>query len=416
MSRQVFSFRTQILTLMGVALSILPVTSLAQTACPTGEIGTLPSCVTSNLGRVLLVHGGESSDHDPATSYNMKHIQHLDSMYSIPVDTADISKTTATTLTSANLAKYNLMIWFNVYETANFLTSTYENNVKQWFEAGHGLGCYHQCVKVETGPGIWTWYDTLMGQPYTTYAAVNVTGPVYVDSEGVQSGFTPAQYAGQKFTWSDEWYDYSASPRGMPGVKIVLTTRDTAFHGTFNSNTAMKSDHVLSWTHQIDGGRFYLQGLYHPTINPQGTTIGNGVQTNMQPSGISFVDSMFLVAQQYLAGYTGCMDTSYWEYSPMATNQGTNSCVSPRSGPSPAAIVAVNAFSGVDIGNMKVSISASGRHTVELFDVHGRMILAYHGVGPQEYDLSEIHQPGVYFVKVMTSNLKKPVSRQIFLL
>ncbi len=385
---------------MALGLASLPAISLGQGPCPTGQIGTSPSCVTSNLHRVLLLSGWESSDHDPATANDVAYLQKLDSANGIPVDYVKLSTSTAV-LTPTNLAKYDVVLFFNVYNTGMHISTSQEDTIQRWYEGGKGLGCFHQCVKYAP----WPWYGKAMVSDYNTYAAVNVTGPVFVDSQAAGI-IDSSKYKGQSFSWSDEWYTYVSNPRGQAGVKIVWTTKDSVFKANnINFNSTMGQDHPLAWTHDYDGGRFYNQGLFHNS----GITTATGTLK-------AFYDDQFLGAQKYLAGYTGCMDTSYYEYNSLATTQGSGACATLKPGDLPTAILVNDAFSGVQVGNFKVSISAHGNHTVELFDMHGKLLLSYRGAGPQQYTFSEIRQPGIYYVKVMTPNLKKPLSRKLFLL
>ena len=364
-------------------------------ACP-------PACVTSNLHKVILTHGWESSDHQPATGNLMKYYTTLLKNNSVTVDTFNAPRTIWTT---SNLAQYDALIFFNMLQfmqAGRMDTATMGKAIQTWYESGKGLGCYHQCVKYwGSGPKDWLWYQTLMGVDYNTYAAVNVTGPVYVDSEGLGI-IDSLKYKGQSFSWSDEWYTYVANPRGKPGVKMVWTTDDTKFGAGFNST--MGKDHPLAWTHDIDGGRFYLNSLFH---NSYATTATGAVK--------AFIDEQFMASARYLAGYTGCKDTTYWEYNPQATTQAVGSCVTSRTTSVPPRFYLNDTYNGIQIGKFKVSISAPGSHVVELFNMRGKKVLAYRGNGPHEYLFSDIHEPGVYYVKVWTSS-HKAVTRKIFLL
>ena len=353
--------------------------------------------ITSNLHKVLLVSGWESSDHDPATANLRTYYQNLATANGIIVDVA--VQTTAP-FTAANLAQYDVLVMFNLYNIGQHLDTASENRIQKWYEGNKGFACFHQCVKYAP----WPWYGTIMGVDYNTYAAVNRTGPVYADAEGLGTINDAAKYtAGQSFSWSDEWYTYVANPRGKAGIKMVWTTRDADFPssgGTFNST--MGNDHPLAWTHDVDGGRFFLNGMFHNSV---ATTVTGAVK--------GFIDDQFMGALKYLAGYTGCKDSNYVEYNRKATHQGANACLTLKS---TGIQFAENPPGGIKIENLKVSISKPGKHSLEVFNTHGKKIASYSGSGPRIYAFPEIREPGVYYLKVMTSDMRTPLSRKFFLL
>jgi hypothetical protein len=359
--------------------------------------------VTSNLttAKFSLMKGWWGTDHDLTTAPNFKYFKALATTYGISMDTFNLTSSTAP-LTAVNLAKYDVMVWYNVYRMYEHMDTATGNRVQRWYEGNKGLACIHQCVRSSTtSAGIpWTWWISAMGKDYIDYAASGVTGPVFVDSEAISTIYGPGEVtAGQKFTWSDEWYIYVGNPRGLPGTKMMWTTADSNFVAPYKKT--MGNDHPLVWVRNFDGGRFVLNGMYHTTALSTSTGALR-----------AFADSSFIGQLRFLAGYTGCMDSAYVEYNPMATHQGTNACLNPAV----ALVASAGSADRVKLDDFKISFSQPGNHSVEIFNTLGTKVASHRGNGTQEYRFAEIRQPGIYYVRILTEGMKAPVSRKVVLL
>jgi type 1 glutamine amidotransferase len=60
----------------------------------------------------------------------------------------------------------------------------------------------------------------------------------------------------ERWTRTDEWYDYRASPRG--DVRVLAALDETTYEGG-----AMGEDHPIAWCHEFDGGRAWYTGGGH---------------------------------------------------------------------------------------------------------------------------------------------------------
>jgi hypothetical protein len=361
--------------------------------------------VTSNLttAKFSLMKGWWGSDHDASTPVNFKYFKALANTYGVTMDTFNLTSSTSP-LTATNLDKYDAMVWYNVYRMYEHFDTATGNRIQRWYENGNkGLSCIHQCVRSSnTAAGLkWDWWIDMMGKDYTDFAASGVSGPVFVDEEGLStiygdsSGLTPRQ----KFTWSDEWYIYAGNTRGTAGTKMVWTTADSLFTGSYKKT--MGNDHPLLWVRNYRGGRFVLNSMYHTTALSTATGALR-----------AFADSSFIGQLRFLAGYTGCTDSNYVEYNPKATHLGTGACATPTM----ISVGSVGSVERVKLDAFKISFTQPGNHSVEIYNTTGARIASHRGTGVQEYRFSEIRQPGVYYVKIMTAEMKAPVSRRVVLL
>jgi hypothetical protein len=362
--------------------------------------------VTSRLAtaKFSLMKGWWGSDHDQTTPVNFKYFKALATTYGVSMDTFNLTSSTAP-LTQANLDKYDVMVWYNVYRMYEHFDTATGNRIQRWYENGNkGLACIHQCVRSSNTPaGIkWNWWIDMMGKDYTDFAASGVSGPVFVDAEGLNtiygdsSGLTPRQ----KFTWNDEWYIYAANTRGTPGTQMVWTTADSLFSGSYKKT--MGNDHPLLWVRNYGGGRFVLNSMYHSTALATAT---GALQ--------AFADSSYIGQLRFLAGYDGCKDSNYVEYNPKATHQPAGACVNPTF---IQVASAENRVDKVRLDDFKITFSQPGSHSVEIYNMRGGKVASHRGEGSREYRFAQIREPGVYHVRIMTAGMKVPSNRRIILL
>ena len=383
------------LGICGISLGILAANSFAQN-------GPITSRLTTT--KFSLMKGWWGSDHDASTPVNFKYFKALANTYGLTMDTFNLTTSTAP-LTAVNLDKYDVMVWYNVYRMYEHFDTATGNRIQRWYDNGNkGLACIHQCVRSSnTSAGIkWDWWINMMGKDYIDFAASGVSGPVFVDKEALSTIYPPDMVtAGQKFTWSDEWYIYVGNSRGTPGTKMMWTTADSLFTGTYKKT--MGNDHPLVWIRNFDGGRFIVNGMYHTTALATATGALR-----------AFADSSFIGQLQFLAGYTGCTDSNYVEYNSRATHLGTGACVTPRS--STAYWIPDQSAKGVKLEEFKIVFSQPGSHSVKVFNAHGRQVADHRGEGNHEYSFADIREPGVYYLQVRTAGMKAPFTRRIVLL
>jgi hypothetical protein len=278
--------------------------------------------ITSRLttAKFSLMKGNWGSDHDQTTPVNFRWMAQIMKDSGISVDTFNLN-TSQAPLTQANLANYDVMVWYNVYRMMEFFNPAQAtaSRIQAWYENGNkGLACFHQCVR-HSG---WTWWGTMMGREYTDYAGT-ATGPIWLDAEGFPQAYGPTSpdTVNQSYSWSDEWYVYAGNPRGTPGTKMVWTTKRSQFPttGRWTNMNPAGEDVPVAWFREFGGGRFSLNGMYHTNV----------LSATTNPALRSFMNRSFISNMRFLAGYDGCKDSTYAEYNPKATHQAPGACVNP---------------------------------------------------------------------------------------
>ena len=394
MNQRMFVCKTKTVVFLAVCLGMTIGESLSQNGPVTARMPT---------AKFALMKGWWGSDHNTSTPVNFPYMAKLIAANVATLDTFNLTNSTSP-LSQVSLDKYDVVVWYNVYRMYEHIDTATGNRMQRWYEGGNkGLACFHQCVRSSTtSQGIpWTWWINMMGKDYNTYAAAGVTGPVYVDAEALSAIYGTQYTAGQSFSWSDEWYTYVGNPRGLPGTRMMWTTADSKFTGTFNST--MGEDHPLAWIRDFDGGRFALNGMYHTTVLATAT---GALKT--------FADSSFVGTMRFLAAYNGCKDSNYVEYNKKATHQVAGACVTPRG--TSTFWIPDNASDKIKSDAFKIVFSQPGSHSVEIFNTRGSKMAGFRGEGSHEYSFGNILKPGIYYLQVHTASMKAPFTRRIVLL
>ncbi len=361
--------------------------------------------ITSRMttAKFSLMKGNWGSDHNSTTPVNFTWMAKVMADSGISVDTFNLNVSQAP-LTEANLANYDVMVWYNVYRMMEFFSPAQAtaNRIQAWYENGNkGLACFHQCVR-HSG---WNWWGTMMGREYTDFAG-NATGPIWLDAEGFPQAYGPTSpdTVNQSYSWNDEWYVYAGNPRGTPGTKMVWTTKRSQFptSGRWTNMNPAGEDVPVTWFREFGGGRFSLNGMYHSSV----------LSTTTNPALRSFFNRSFIANMRFLAGYDGCTDSTYVEYNPKATHQAPGACVNPTF----IKVGSLDGKEGIKLDAFKIAFSQPGRHSVEIYSMTGVKVASRRGQGTQEYRFAEITKPGIYVVRIVTENTKVPYNRKLVLL
>ncbi len=173
-------------------------------------------------------------------------------------------------------------------------------------------------------------------------------------------------------------------------------------------------DHPVIWSRDQEKGRFYFNGLMHKT----------------KTFNEDWMKKHTVGSLRYLAGYSGCMDSTYAEYSPKATNQPANACVnkiirgctdSTYEEYDSAANTNVpnmcknkilgiwdrNAASGIILNGLSLYIGEAGTHSFVIRDIRGNVVRQQHENGMRIYNFNGSLQAGIYYITV------KSVSRTL---
>jgi hypothetical protein len=377
---------------------------LALAAGATAQNGPITSRLAS--AKFVLMKGWWGSDHDLTTPATFRYIAGLAASRGIAMDTANIA-INPSALSQANLAKYDVMMWYNVYRMYHNMDSATRVRVEQWYEGkNRGMSCFHQCVRAADNAlldqGItWTWWHDMMGRPYTSPAGQG-SGPVYLDPEGRGTVYGAYAPPGQdSIVITDEWYQYAGAVRGTPGTRMLLTTKRSLFPSGMEWS-GPGEDKPIAWIREYRGGRFALNGMYH---FDQITTATGALR--------AFHDSTLIGIMRFLAGYDGCKDSAYREYNAKATHQPAGACRTPtfihvgRAGFVP---------DRMRVGEFRIRLGQPGAHILEIFENTGRRMLLRRGEGEREYRFPEIGNPGIYYIRVKTDSMRDPYTRKIVLL
>jgi hypothetical protein len=362
--------------------------------------------ITSNLKKVLFYFYNFSGTDHQNTPFYAGYMKTLGTTYGFTVDTTR----SQSVFTAANLANYQVIFLFSAYNFGTNMTAGQKAAVQAWYSENRGIGCFHQCVKNLWGGTYPNWYDSLMGTQYQTWAGFG-SGPVYVNAAaegtdlamGITSAGAETQYkTDYTLSWDDEWYTYNATPSQSLGGKTTLiwTTKRSA-HSFGASFSTPGETQAMAWAREVKGGRFVLNSFFHR----------DAPRTSTNADLRKFIDGAWIGSLRYLAGYTGCTDSSYVEYNPKATHMGTGACVT-KLGVG-VRISPMESKQAIRMQDLKVHVTDAASHRVELVGVDGKRLVGYRNKGPREYDFSQFRNSGVYFVRV-TVGSKTVTKRFLF--
>ncbi|WP_333769331.1 ThuA domain-containing protein [Streptomyces sp. IBSBF 2435] len=98
----------------------------------------------------------------------------------------------------------------------------------------------------------WPWYGELTGARFTGHPAVQTAAVTVEDRDHPATAHLPREWE-----WTDEWYDFGASPRGA-GVRVLASVDEGRYEGG-----TMGADHPLVWCRRVGAGRSFCTALGH---------------------------------------------------------------------------------------------------------------------------------------------------------
>ncbi|MEV8116762.1 ThuA domain-containing protein [Streptomyces xiamenensis] len=132
--------------------------------------------------------------------------------------------------------------------TGAVLTPPARDALRAHQEAGGGFLGVHSASGTEYE---WPWYGELVGARFDGHPALQ-PGVVQVeDHDHPATAHLPARW-----TFTDEWYHFTASPRGR--VRVLASADESTYTGG-----RMGTDHPLVWCHENTGGRSFYTSLGH---------------------------------------------------------------------------------------------------------------------------------------------------------
>ncbi|RKN04879.1 DUF1080 domain-containing protein [Streptomyces radicis] len=148
--------------------------------------------------------------------------------------------------TPDNLARYQAVVWLST--TGDVLDDAQQAAFEGYMADGGGYVGIHAAADTEYD---WPWYGSLVGAWFASHPATQQATLVVEDRSNDSTSHLP-----ERWTRTDEWYDYRANPRENVGV---LASLDESSY----SGGAMGGDHPITWCHDYGGGRSWYTGLGH---------------------------------------------------------------------------------------------------------------------------------------------------------
>lgn len=290
----------------------------------------------------------------------------------------------------ASLAGYQAVLFSNNDGVHAQLDATDKANFEAYVKNGGGFLPIHAASAFISN---WAWVtNALVEGFYGPHGSNQPTANVAHDAEGNKDGTeTKGIFKGltAPLAFLDEYYSFRASPRGKPGVTILLTVDEASFSKTVQG--PMGPDHPVVWSKSEGKGR-----VVHVSMGHSWST------NNVYAAKNAYLKNFLYGALRYAAGdFIGCTDNKYKEYNADATKSDPAACQEP------VATAVVNP-DGRDArplisredsrGLVRVVLRDAGAHAVTLSDVSGRIVVSRKGRGPTAYSLSVPARSGFYTV------------------
>jgi len=144
------------------------------------------------------------------------------------------------------LAPFDAVVFLST--TGDVLDVPQQAALRRYIGSGAGYVGIHAAADTEHD---WPWYGRLVGAYFAGHPRIQEATVLVADRAHPSTSMLP-----QRWTRTDEWYDYGASPRG--NVHVLASLDERSYEGG-----AMGSDHPIAWCHEFDGGRSWYTGGGH---------------------------------------------------------------------------------------------------------------------------------------------------------
>ncbi|MFD8382500.1 ThuA domain-containing protein [Streptomyces sp. NPDC059679] len=132
--------------------------------------------------------------------------------------------------------------------SGDVLTPGGREALRSHLRGGGGFMGVHAAACTEYG---WPYYGELLRARFDRHPALQPGVLTIEDRDHPATGHLGATWA-----FTDEWYDFRASPRGA--VRVLASADETSYEGG-----GMGADHPLVWCHEHDGARVFYTALGH---------------------------------------------------------------------------------------------------------------------------------------------------------
>jgi type 1 glutamine amidotransferase len=296
----------------------------------------------------------------------------------------------ATEFSEASLATYQAVIFSNNDGVHAQLNTTEKANLEAYVKNGGGFIPIHAASAFISN---WSWITNVLVESfYGPHGSNQPTANVIHDAEGTKDDTeTKGIFKGltAPLAFLDEYYSFRATPRGKPGVSILLRVDESSFSKTVQG--PMGSDHPVVWSKTDGKGR-----VVHLSMGHSWST------NNVYTAKNNYLKNFLYGTLRYVAGdFVGCTDNKYKEYNPDATKSDQAACkelVIPTivrpDGKDAAPLISREAGKQL----VRVDLRSAGAHSVAIFDVFGRVVDQKRGTGPTSYALPVPNRSGIYTV------------------
>lgn len=144
------------------------------------------------------------------------------------------------------LDRYAAVVFLST--SGEVLTPAGRQRLAAYVEAGGGFVGVHAAACTEDD---WPYYGELLGARFDRHPAFQPGRAVVEDHDHPATRHLPAVW---EFT--DEWYDFRASPRGS--VRVLVSADESSYDGG-----GMGADHPLAWCREQGAGRVFYTALGH---------------------------------------------------------------------------------------------------------------------------------------------------------
>lgn len=153
----------------------------------------------------------------------------------------------ASVFTPGGLAQYKAVIFLNT--TGDLFNDAQKSALQDYMARGGGFVGIHAATDTEHN---WPWYLGMIGAEFKGHPAFQKATIRVEDRKDVSTKMLPAAWER-----SDEWYEFTASPR--PNVHVLFSVDESTYQGG-----GMGKDHPFAWRRNIGKARVWYTGCGHP--------------------------------------------------------------------------------------------------------------------------------------------------------
>ena len=173
-------------------------------------------------------------------------VQSLGKGYGFAVDATE----DAGVFTAMGLAPYRVVVFLNTTKN-DVLDNGQRAALEAWVRGGGGWVGIHSAADTEH---TWPFYGELLGGDawFLIHPPIQTATVEVEDGAHVSTRHLPAS-----FSFTDEWYNFAANPRGA--VQVLMTLDESSYA----PGTGAMGDHPIAWSHDVDLGRSWYTNLGH---------------------------------------------------------------------------------------------------------------------------------------------------------